>query len=134
MTLIATEKPRISDLVKYEEAAAFGYCREDVVINVDASADYVIGTVLGKVTATDKYVPVNAAEVVGQEGAEVAAAVLLENVSVEASTDTTVTAAVRGAMIVRDGALVFVNTHTDNERASAVAALSALGIETRIGE
>ena len=134
MTLIATENPRPSDLVKYEEAAAFGYCREDVVINVDAAADYIIGTVLGKVTASGKYVPVNAAEVVGQEGAEVAAAVLLENVSVEASTDTTVTAAVRGAMIVRDGALVFVNTHTDNERASAVAALSALGIETRIGE
>ena len=133
MSLIATENPRISDLVKYEQAPEHGYCREDVVINVAAAADYVIGTVLGKVTASGKYVPVNDAEVVGQEGAEVAAAILLENVSVEAATDTTVTAAVNGAMIVRDGALVFVNAHDATERAAAVAALEALGIKTRTG-
>jgi hypothetical protein len=133
MTRIATENPRISDLVKYEQAPEHGWCRDDVVINVAAAADYKIGTVLGKVTATGKYVPVNAAAVVGQEGAEVAAAILLENVSVAATTDTTATAAVNGAMIVRDGGLVFVNTHSTAERAAAVAAIEALGIKTRSG-
>lgn len=133
MTKIATENPRISDLVKYEQAPEHGWCRDDVVINVAAAADYKIGTVLGKVTATGKYIPVNAAVVVGEEGAEVAAAILLENVSVAATTDTTVTAAVNGAMIVRDGGLVFVNTHSTAERAAAVAAIEALGIKTRSG-
>jgi hypothetical protein len=133
MTKIATENPRISDLVKYEQAPEHGWCRNDVVINVAAAADYKIGTVLGKVTATGKYIPVNAAVVVGEEGAEVAAAILLENVSVAATTDTTVTAAVNGAMIVRDGGLVFVNTHSTAERAAAVAAIEALGIKTRSG-
>ena len=133
MTKIATENPRISDLVKYEQAPEHGWCREDVVVNVAAAADYVIGTVLGKVTATGKYIPVNAAVVIGEEGAEVAAAILLENVSVDATTDTTVTAAVNGAMIVRDGGLVFVNTHSTAERAAAVAAIEALGIKTRSG-
>jgi predicted regulator of Ras-like GTPase activity (Roadblock/LC7/MglB family) len=133
MTKIATENPRISDVVKYEQAPEHGWCRDDVVINVAAAADYKIGTVLGKVTATGKYVPVNAAAVVGQEGAEVAAAILLENVSVAATTDTTATAAVNGAMIVRDGGLVFVNTHSTAERAAAVAAIEALGIKTRSG-
>lgn len=133
MSLIATENPRISDVVKYEQAPEHGYCREDVVVNAAAAADYVIGTVLGKVTASGKYVPVNATQVVGQEGAEVAAAILLENVSVDAATDTTVTAAVNGAMIVRDGGLVFVNTHDATQRAAAVAAIEALGIKTRFG-
>jgi hypothetical protein len=36
-------------------------------------------------------------------------------------------------MIVRDGGLVFVNTHSTAERASAVAAIEALGIKTRSG-
>jgi len=133
MTKIATENPRISDVVKYEQAPEHGYCREDVVVNLAAAADLEIGTVLGKVTASGKYVPVNAAAVVGQEGAEVAAAILLENVSVAATTDTTVTAAVNGAMIVRDDGLVFVNTHSTAERAAAVAAIEALGIKTRSG-
>jgi|SRR5690554_1812758 len=133
MSVIYTEPKRISDLVKYEQAPEHGYCREDIVVNVAAAADYEIGTVLGKVTASGKYVPVTATEVTGQEGAQVAAAILLENVSVAATTDTTVTAAVNGAMIVRDGGLVFVNEHTTAQRAAAVAAIEALGIKTRTG-
>ena len=134
MTKIATEDPRISDLVKYEQAPEHGWCREDVEIELAAETDLKIGTVLVKITASGVYVPVNASQVAGQEGAEVAAAVLLENVTIPAGEATTVTAAVQGAMIVRDEALIFVNTHNDTERAAAIDALAALGIDTRTGD
>ena len=126
--LIASENPRISDLVKYEQAPEHGFCREDVVVNLAAAADLKIGTVLAVVAG--KYVLRDPA---GNNGSEVAAAVLLENVSVEATTDTTVTAAVNGAMLVREAALQFPVAHTSGEIATAVAELAAVGIKSRAG-
>ena len=135
--LIASENPRISDLVKYEQAPEHGFCREEVVFDVSVgpfdvtagAVDFKIGTVLAIMPDTGYYVLRDPA---GTDGSEVAAAILLENVSV-ASPYTKVTAAVNGAMIVREAALQFPNAHTPAQIATTVAELAAVGIKTRTG-
>lgn len=131
MALISTRKPLLGNLVKHEYAREHGFCREVVTVNVAADTELSVGSVLGKVTATGKYVPVNAAAVVGQEGAEVAAAIVVENKSVAATTDTDVAVLVRGPAIVAEGGLVFDVAHTAVQIATAVGELESLGIVVR---
>lgn len=125
--VIYTEPKRISDLVKKEQWMEWGWCREEVTVNITAGADLVIGDVLGKVTASGKYTPRDPDAATGEE---VSAAVVLENVTVDAATDTTVLVAVNGDMILADESLVFSVDHDAGERATAVAELAALNIKT----
>lgn len=131
MALIATRKPLLGNLVKHEYAREHGFCREVVTVNVAAATELSVGSVLGKVTATGKYVPVNAAAVVGQEGAEVAAAIVVENKSVAATTDTEVAVIVRGPAIIAKQALVFDVAHNAGQIATAVAEIQSLGVVVR---
>ena len=71
-----TMAPTLGDLLKYELNGS--YSRETVTLK--AGTNYALGSVLGKITATTKYRLSPAAEVVGDEGAETAVAVLLEAV------------------------------------------------------
>lgn len=48
MTLVATDTPRISNLVKHEHWPASGFCRLAVTVNESAIKTYKVGTVLGK--------------------------------------------------------------------------------------
>lgn len=51
MTTIATDAPRLSDVIKYEQEPALGICR-DVLTAYDAAATWNVGAVLGKFIAS----------------------------------------------------------------------------------
>lgn len=104
MTLIATENARLSNMLKRELWSEQGYCRLAVTVNEASEVEYKIGEVLGKVTASGKYVQYDDA---AADGSQTAAAVVLEDVTVPAATDTTVLVLVKGPAIVADGGLVF---------------------------
>lgn len=125
MALVATRKPLLGNLVKHEYLTSHGFCREALTLNLATAADIEIGTVLAKVTATGKWVPRDPA---GIDGSEVAAAVVVENKSVAATTDTDIAAIVRGPAILADGALKFPVTHTEQQKLDAIAEIQALGI------
>lgn len=122
MTLIARDNPRLSNMLKRELWAEQGYCRLAVTVNEASAIDYKIGQVLGKVTADGKYVQYDDAAV---DGSETAAAVVLQDISIPAATDTTVLVLVKGPAIVADGGLVF---KSGVDEAAAKAQLEALGI------
>src|SRR5690554_8127175 len=103
MTLIARDNPRLSNMLKRELWAEQGYCRLAVTVNEASAIDYKIGQVLGKVTADGKYVQYDDA---AEDGSETAAAVVLQDISIPAATDTTVLVLVKGPAIVADGGLV----------------------------
>ena len=97
-----TMSPTLGDLLKYELNA--NYCRETVTLKSGAS--YALGSVLGKITASGKYRLSPDTEVVGDEGAETAVAVLIEAIDATAA-DNTGLVAFRGPAIVSKAALVF---------------------------
>jgi hypothetical protein len=94
--------PTLGDLLKFEVNA--NYCRESVTLK--AGTNYVLGSVLGKITASGKYRLSPAAQVVGDEGAETAMAVLIEAVDATGGDKTAIVVA-RGPAIVSKAALVF---------------------------
>lgn len=124
--LIATDKPRFSNVVKHEYEPSLAFCRAVVTVNEAAATDYAIGTVLGKITASGKYV---VAKETAVDGSKVPAAVVLEDKSIAATTDTKVLVAVRGPMIVSKAGITLDATY-DNaaKKATAIAALEAVGI------
>jgi hypothetical protein len=122
MTVIAQSTQRLSNVVKRELWPEAGYCRLQVVAG--EAADYKIGTVLGKITATGKYiVSVNTAV----DGSEVAAAIVMEDKTVADGTG--VLALVRGPAAISKDALIFDASYDqDAEKQAAYAALEAVGI------
>jgi len=122
MALIATDTPRLSNMLKRELWSEQGYCRLAVVVSEASAVDYKIGQVVGKVTATEKYVQYDDSL---SNGAENVAGIVLQDVSIAASTDTTVLVLVKGPAIVADGGLVF---KAGVDEAAAYVALEALGI------
>lgn len=106
------------------------YCREAIVIAA-GSGKVEPNTVLGKVTATGKYKPATAAEVVGSEGAEVAAGINIYGVDAT-SADKEVTAFVRGPAEVNGNCLVYdASVDQPAEKTTKIAELLALGIVVR---
>lgn len=126
MTVIATSVYRLSNLVKREFWPEQGFCRKAVTVNEAADKTYAVGTVLGKVTATGKYqICVQSAT----DGSETPAAIVMDDYSIEATTDTTVLVLVKGPAIVSKDALVLdASFNLDAEKAAAYAALEALNI------
>ena len=125
-TLVAS--PTLGDLLKYELNANF--CRETVTLK--AGTSYPLGAVLGKITASGAHRLSPDAEVLGDEGAEVAIAVLLEAVDATAAEATGLVAA-RGPVILSEIALVFDASVDDGVKAAAKKAdLAAAGLVIRI--
>jgi hypothetical protein len=125
-TLVAS--PTLGDLLKYELNANF--CRETVTLK--AGTNYPLGAVLGKITASGAHRLSPDAEVLGDEGAEVAIAVLLEAVDATAAEATGLVAA-RGPVILSEIALVFDASVDDGVKAAAKKAdLAAAGLVIRI--
>jgi hypothetical protein len=119
--------PTLGDLLKYELNG--NYSRETVTLK--SGTNYALGSVLGKITATAKYRLSPNAQVVGDEGAETAVAVLLEAVDAT-SADKTGLVVARGPAIVSRAALVFDATVDDNTKKVAKdAQLSVAGIVPR---
>lgn len=126
MALIGTENLRYSNVVKFELAPELAFCREQVTANEASAKSYVVGTVLGKVTATGKF---KVSVATATDGSEVAAAVVVEDKAVAAATDTKVLALVRGPAIVGKAGLVLDATiDTQAEKDAVYAALAAKGI------
>lgn len=125
---IFTEPKKISDLVKEEFWMQTGWCREEVTVNEASAIDLTIGSVLGQVTVGGKY---KASDPAAVDGSEVAAAVVLENISVAATTDTTVLVAVRGPMFVAEESLVFDVAHDPAQTTTALNELATLDIRTK---
>jgi hypothetical protein len=122
MTLIAREFPRLSNMLKGELWPERGYCRKTVTVSEGTAIDYKIGQVLGTVTTGGKYKQYDDAATTGEE---TASAVVLQDISILASTDTTVLVLVKGPAIVADGGLVF---KAGADKPAAFVALEALGI------
>jgi hypothetical protein len=122
-----TMAPTLGDLLKYELNA--NYCRETVTLK--SGTDYPIGSVLGKITASGKYRLSPAAQVVGDEGAETAVAVLIEPVDASAADKSGLVVA-RGPIIVSKAALAF-DASVDQvaEKTAKHAQLAALGVVPR---
>lgn len=122
-----TMSPTLGDLLKYELNG--NYSRETVTLK--SGANYVLGAVLGKITASGKYRLSPNAEVVGDEGAETAIAVLVEAVDATGADKTGLVAA-RGPVILSKGALVFDASVDDATKKSAKhVQLSTAGLVPR---
>jgi len=125
--VIYTQPKLYSDLVKAEFWSDQGWCLEGGTVNVSTATDLVIGSVMGKVTLTGKYVP---RDPDATDGSEIAAAIIAKNVAVPASTDTTVQLIVNGPMKVAEESLIFDVEHDSTETAKAISELAALQIKT----
>src|SRR4051794_25929824 len=123
-----TKGPTLGDLLKYELNGS--YNRETITLK--AGTAYPLGAVLGRITASSKYRFSPAAQVVGDEGAETATAVLIEAVDATAG-DKVGLIVVRGPIIVSKDALVFdASVDQPAEKAAKHAQLAAVGIVPRI--
>ena len=125
---VLTASPTLGDLLKFELNAS--YTRETVTLK--AGTSYPLGSVLGRITASGEYRLSPAAEVVGDEGAEVAVAVLLDAVD---ATDGAVTGliAARGPVILAEGALVFdASVDLPAERTAKFSQLATAGLVARV--
>ncbi|QDP59445.1 MAG: putative head decoration protein D [Prokaryotic dsDNA virus sp.] len=129
MPVTAFEPKRLSDLLKFTEEDALdkGYILDFVTVNESAATDYEIGMLVGQVTANSKY---KISDPNATDGSEDIAFVVLENISVPATTDTQVKVLVRGKATVADDALVL----GDHTLADATAALNAMNPPVLVDE
>lgn len=121
-----TENKRYSHLVKQELWPEQAYNRAVVVYNGTAG-NLVIGTVLGKVTASGKY---KVAVQNAADGSQNADAILLQDVTVPLNTDTKLLVMVKGPSVVSKAALVLdASFDLQAEKDAVYAALEAKGIQ-----
>ena len=126
MATIATEKYRYSHLVKEELWHEKGYCTKQVIVN-DAAQTLALGTVLGQVTVGGKY---KVAKETASDGSKVGAAIVVEAITIPATTDTKVLVMYRGPAEVSKGALVIDATYNDATKLGVLYAdLEAKGLQ-----
>ena len=123
-----TKGPTLGDLLKYELNGS--YNRETITLK--SGTNYPLGAVVGKITASSKYRLSPAAQVVGDEGAETAIAVLIEPVDATGGDQVGLIVA-RGPIIVSKDALVFdASVDLAAEKTAKHAQLAAVGIVPRL--
>ena len=121
---VLTQPPTMGDVLKYELNPNF--TRETVTLL--AGANYPVGAVLGRITASGK---MKLSTATGTDGAQNAAAVLLYDVDATAA-DATGIVVLRGPAIVSKAGLMFDASVDDAAKTSAKhAQLTALGIIPR---
>ena len=116
-----TEGNYQGDLVMFEEDK--DYSREAVTIA--AGADLKIGAVLGKITASGKYIHSDPAAL---DGSQTPVAVLLQDADAASADVTNAVVLVRHARVRRAALNYAAAIDTVGERDTAVAALAAVGI------
>lgn len=121
VTKVASDFAVLSDLIKHEYKPEWGYCRTNVTYN-GAALTLAQGTLLGKITATGKYIVVDKD---ASDGSQVVAAVVLQETVAPATTDTSVLVAFRGPMGVLKTGLVA----GDTVSATVNTQLESLGIQ-----
>lgn len=125
--IIATDSLRLSNTLKHEYAPEYAYCRTVVTVNEADAKNYVVGTVLGKVTADGKY---KIAVQTATDGSQVADAIVMQDVSITAATDTKLVVLVKGPAGVNKGGLILdASFDLAAEKAAVYAALEAKGIQ-----
>lgn len=125
----ATTQPNsISDFVKLEFNPSFN--REKVTLI--SGQNLAVGTVLGKITASGKYMAYDPAATGGTAGAENACAVLLDTTNASDG-DVACTVLARGPAIIADKSQLIWGSGvtTDGHKNTAIAALAALGMVAR---
>lgn len=134
MAVIATDTNRLSNLIKKYDAPNNPELFNDVVVvNQAAQTTLKVGTVLGKITASGKYI---VAVETAVDGSKVPAAIyigdsvgLAQDLVVPATTDTNVLVLNRGKVVVSKSMLLLDATYnTQAKLDAAYAALEALGI------
>lgn len=135
MAVIATDSNRLSNLIKlYDVPNNPEMCHEVVTVNEAAGVTYKVGTVLGKITASGKYIVSKQA---AADGSQVPAAIfigdgktgLAQDTVIAATTDTPVLTLARGKAVVSLGALLLDSSFsTGTQKAFAYASLKANGI------
>jgi hypothetical protein len=124
---VLTQNPTLGDLLKFELNGS--YNREVVTLKLGTS--YQLGAVLGRITASGKYRLSPNALVAGDDGAEIASAVLLEYVDATAADKVGVVAA-RGPVLLAKGALVYDASVNDAaKRGTKNTQLANLGLVPR---
>lgn len=126
MSTVLIAPPTLGDLVKRE--FDLNYNREAVTLK--AGAAYVMGAVLGRITANGVYALSPKTSTAGLEGAEIACAVLINAIPASA-TDSPALVLARGPVIVADNALAFDASVDAAEKALKHQQLSAHGIVVR---
>lgn len=130
MPTILTEGKRPGSFIMSEQAGAGAICRE--VVTIASGAGIVApGTVLGKITASGKYIPSPAAEVAGSEGAEVAVAINIYGVDAT-DADVEVSAIVRLAVVNGHELTYDASRNLDAEKLAAHVDLAAENIIVRL--
>lgn len=124
MTAI-TNDLTLGDLLKYEEENL--YSRNQVT--VVSGQNLKLGTVIGRVSATQK---IKALDPSATDGSEVAAGVVLQSIDASAAEKTNGLIVSRQA-IVADHALVWPVAITTEEKTAAIAQLEAIGVLVRQG-
>ncbi|WP_287882870.1 MULTISPECIES: head decoration protein [Paracoccus] len=118
---VLTQPPGMGDILKYEINP--NYTRE--VVTLLAGSSYPVGAVLGKITASGKY---TLATATGSDGAETAAAVLLDATDASLADATGIVLA-RGPAIVSRAGLVFDASVDDSTKtATKITELASAGI------
>lgn len=122
---IGTRGPKPGNLIKQEDNSHMGYCRKEVTAQEAADTTYEIGTVLGEITASGKYI-ISKSDAV--DGSEAPSAIVVQKADLTAATDATVVVMYRGPASVADGALILDATWGGSEQ-DVYDALDALGIQ-----
>jgi hypothetical protein len=133
MSVVATDYSHYSNLVKASDSDNTKLFHELVTVNEAAQKSYVVGTALGKVTATGKW------KISVQNAADGSQNVLALVVgdsfgtaapfTVAATTDTKVLVLARGKVIVSKGAIVFDASYDlDAEKQAAYDSLKTVNI------
>lgn len=120
-----TEPNRSGDFLLFEED--HHYSRD--VVTIAASADLEPGTVLGKVTASGKFI--RSVET-ASDGSETATAVLLSPAKAETADVTDALVIARHARVKRHGLLFDASYDDTAKRDAAVAELASVGILTDV--
>lgn len=121
-----TEGSYLSDWLREERENSFS---RDAIVLLAGSGEMVTGTVLGKITASGKFVPL---DLDASDGSQAAAGILVSGVTAESGVDADGAAIVRDAGINTDG-LTWPTGATAEEKAAALVSLLALGIVAREG-
>lgn len=134
MAILATEQGRLSNLIKTLDTPNNPELHNEVVtVNEASQVTYKLGTVLGKITASGKYI---VAKETAVDGSKVPAAIfigdaqgLCQDTVIAATTDTKVLTIVRGKAVLSLSACLFDATYSDATKLGvAYAALKAQGL------
>lgn len=132
MPQVLTEGAHPGAFIMSEMPGVGAPSREVITIRGGAGGAGIVapGTVLGKITATGKFVPSPNAEVAGSEGAEDAVAINIYGVDATAA-DVEVTAIVRNAVVNGHELVYHTSRDTDAKKLAAQVDLAASALIVR---